>query len=715
MISLDKKKKDNGSGNGNGNGNGSHSVVLGKVKKKSLFRKNGKEKAPSYDYMDVLPAPVVVIDKEYTIKYANAAGAEALGRSKADCVGQKCHDLFKFPLCNTPKCQACKVFADGNTYSSEVVIKTPQADKFFRCYTIPVKDEGGNITGAMEYFIDATRELTLALEMGSVYGGISQGKIDGRVDANKFDGVLRKVAKGTNMCLDGLLTVHLTHHDYFVRIANGEKNLPHWETREEAKHGVWREQFTVFNEFIDSINGMVNEVDSLIKAATDGQLDIRGDGSKFKGAWADIINGINYVLDTVVTPLNEVLEVMDDQAQFDLRSRVTGDYKGELAKLKEAANKSGDGRVGVVRMLKRMSKELLESGQQLNQASEQAGQATNQIASASQQVANGASDQASSMQDTMKALDQLVRAIDQIARGAQEQAAIIGKNVQIVSQVSTAITQVSSNTVNATSSARSATDTAHKGAEMVQKTIKGMEEIKKTIEVASEKVSGLGTRSREIGKIVATINDIADQTNLLALNAAIEAARAGEQGRGFAVVADEVRKLAERASSSTEEIAELINGIQTGVSQTVTAMEKGTEQIASGYSLATSAGQSLEEILKQSRQMSEQVEQISAAAEQLNAMSAEMVKLSDNISAIVEENTAATEQMSATAKTVSKSVEEVAGVAEENSAATEQVSAAAHEVGSQIQQVVKAGSKVTQVADEFKQTVAKYKLSEEQQ
>jgi methyl-accepting chemotaxis protein len=96
-------------------------------------------------------------------------------------------------------------------------------------------------------------------------------------------------------------------------------------------------------------------------------------------------------------------------------------------------------------------------------------------------------------------------------------------------------------------------------------------------------------------------------------------------------------------------------------------------------------------------------------------MSAEMVKLSDNISAIVEENTAATEQMSVTAKTVSKSIEEVAGVAEENSAATEQVSAAAHEVDSQIQHVVQSGNNLTKVADEFKQIVAKYKLSEEQQ
>ena len=555
----------------------------------------------------------------------------------------------------------------------------------------------------------------MLLKWAAYFGGISLGKIDGRVDYKKFDGVLRKIAKGTNLCLDGLLGLHIGHHEYFVKISNGERNLVKWEQREETNHGVWKEQYKLFNEFIDGINGVMNEVDRLTREAGEGNLAARGDASRFRGAWADMINGINYVLDTVVTPLNEVFAVMDDQARLDLTSTVKGDYKGELAKLKAVVNKSGDGHIDVVRMLKRISRELMEAGEQLGQTTELADQATRQIASASQQVANGASDQATTMQDTMKALDQLVRAIDQIARGAQEQAAIIEKNVQVVSQVSSAITQVSSNTVKATSSAKSATDTAHKGAEMVQKTIKGMEEIKNTIEAASEKVNGLGTRSREIGKIVATINDIADQTNLLALNAAIEAARAGEQGRGFAVVADEVRKLAERASSATKEIAELISGIQTGVSQTITAMDKGTEQIAGGYGLASSAGQSLEEILKQSRAMGGEVEQISAASEQLTAMSSEMVKLSDNISAIVEENTAATEQMSATAKSVSKSVQEVAGVAEENSAATEQVSAASQEVGSQIQQVMQAGNKLTQIADEFKQIVAKYKLSEEQQ
>ena len=327
-------------------------------------------------------------------------------------------------------------------------------------------------------------------------------------------------------------------------------------------------------------------------------------------------------------------------------------------------------------------------------------------------MARGASDQATALQDTLKAIEQLSNAIDQIAKGAQEQAQMIEKNVQVVSQVSSAITQVSANAQNAAAGAKVAAESAQKGAAMSRETVKGMENIKKTMDIASAKVNGLGERSKEIGKIVAAIDDIADQTNLLALNAAVEAARAGEQGRGFAVVADEVRKLAERSQSATKEIADLIGGIQNGVAETVTAMEKGTQEVDGGYELASKAGQSLDDILSRSKDMGVQVEQISSAAQQLTAMSSEMVKLSDNISAIVEQNTAATEQMSATAKQVSRSVESVAGVAEENSAATEQVSAAAEEISAQTEQVVASGSGLQTMATDFERLLAKYKLEQ---
>ncbi|MGA2368448.1 MAG: methyl-accepting chemotaxis protein [Dehalococcoidia bacterium] len=700
-----------------GNGNAGRSLtgsLFGHGRSKiAQPKKNGKAAKSIYDFnfIDLLPVPVVFFDKEFTIQFINNPGAEILTGARESCLGQKCYDLFKFKFCNTPNCQACKAFADGNTCSSEVVVKAPKGDMFFRCYTVPVKDDAGEIIGAIEYFIDATRELSFGLEMGNVYGNIALGKPDVRADYKQFDGVLRRHAKGTNVLLDSLLGLIMGQNEYFVKFSRGEK-LERWHEQKEAQHGIWKDMFNTFNEFIDSINNFMEEMEGLTKASAEGKLENRGDASKFKGSWAEMVNGINLVLDSIIEPLDEVFRVLHLESQNDLTTKVAGDYKGDLARLKDAVNESVSGRIEVMKTLKKVSNDLAGASAQLKQSAEQSREATEQIAGSSQQVARGASDQATSMQQTLSAVEKLVSAISQIAKGAQEQAEMIEKNVQVVNQVSQAISQVSASARQTTTSSKDTSGAAQKGADMVQNTIKGMENIMKTIDSASEKVSGLGDRSREIGKIVATINDIADQTNLLALNAAIEAARAGEQGRGFAVVADEVRKLAERASASTKEIEELINNIQKGVQDTISAMTKGTEEVASGYELATRAGCSLDEILTKSKEMGKEVEQISSATQQLSNMSTEMVKLSDNISAIAEENTAITESMDETVKQVSKSVEEVASVSEQNSASTEEVSAAAEEISAQSHEVVASSTALQTMSGQFKELLSSYKLPE---
>ena len=677
-------------------------------KKTGLFKWGSKSPAVNISVIDELPIPVVFIDREFNIQFVNNAGAELLKCTKQACTGQKCFDMFKFPGCNTPKCQAARVFADGNSYDGEIVINGPKGDWLYRCHTVPVRDASGQIIGALEYFIDAGRELTFSMEMGSIYTDIGNGKLDTRMNYKQYTGVLRKAAKGTNLCLDGLIGLINGQQSYFEKIGQGERNIARWE--DNTHGGAWERNAIAFNKCVDALNGLMSEMDRMTAAIAEGKLDVRGDAARFQGGWADIINGVNYLLDSIIGPVNEVSEVLYMLARGDLTGSVTGKFKGDMVKLKDSTNKVIEENRKIVVNLKEVAKMLAESADNLTRASGQAEQATGHIATAIQQVAKGAADQANSMQDTMKALDQLSTAIDQIAKGAQEQAKMMEKNVTMVSQVSTAIAEVSSNAQHATESARAASDTADSGAEMVQKTIKGMEVIKNTIDAAAEKMSSLGTRSREIGKIVATINDIADQTNLLALNAAIEAARAGEQGRGFAVVAEEVRKLAERSSTSTKEIAELIGGIQAGVSETITAMGKGTEQVAEGYEQATRAGGALEEILSRSKDMGEKVLMISAAMQELTHTSVEMVKLSDNISAVVEQNTAATEEMSATARQVAKSIESAAGIAEQNSAATQEVSASAEEITAQIQQMAESSKTMLTVAGEFKKQVSEQKV-----
>ena len=365
---------------------------------------------------------------------------------------------------------------------------------------------------------------------------------------------------------------------------------------------------------------------------------------------------------------------------------------------------------GLIGQATTASNSLIEASGQLSSASEQAGQATQGIASTSQQVAKGAEEQSQSVQGTTSSMEQLSKAIDQIAQGAQEQARGIQQASGVVNQVSSASEQVATSSQGAAEGSRNAAEAAQGGAETVGKTIDGMQKIMSAMALASQKVTDLGDRSNEIGKIVATIDDIAAQTNLLALNAAIEAARAGEQGRGFAVVADEVRKLAERSSMATKEIADLITGIQSGVGDAVSAMEEGNTEVQAGNELAGEAGEALKSILEASTGVSSQIEQISAAAEELQASSTELVKVIDGVSSVVEESTAATEQMAANSTEVTKSLESVAGISEQNSAATQEISASAEEMSAQVQQVVASSQSLSEMATDLQKAVSAFKI-----
>jgi methyl-accepting chemotaxis protein/CHASE3 domain sensor protein len=357
------------------------------------------------------------------------------------------------------------------------------------------------------------------------------------------------------------------------------------------------------------------------------------------------------------------------------------------------------------------AKGLTEASAQLAKASEQAGQATQQIASTSQQVAKGASEQSASLQETTRAIDQLSTAIEQISKGAQEQSKGIEKTLSTVREVAEAAGKATSDARAASSNSAESAKVAEDGAVMAKQTVDGMEKIREAIGFTSQKITRLGEQSGEIDKIVATIDDIAAQTNLLALNAAIEAARAGEQGRGFAVVADEVRKLAERSLRATKEIADLIIGIQTGVNDAVKAMEDSTSYVENGYKLAADCGDIMSEIIKYADNVGYDVTRISAATVGLTKLGDELLKVTEEISSVVEENTAATEQMAASSDQVSKSVESVAGVAEENGAATEEVSASAEEMSAQVEEVVASAQSLSAMADELSKAVSVFKLS----
>jgi len=208
----------------------------------------------------------------------------------------------------------------------------------------------------------------------------------------------------------------------------------------------------------------------------------------------------------------------------------------------------------------------------------------------------------------------------QQSQGAGTQKDQAAKVATAMQQMSSTVMQVSENSSRAAEASHHAADTARQGGAIVEQTLIKMRVIADSVEGTAKKMEELGRSSDQIGRIAGVIDDIADQTNLLALNAAIEAARAGEQGRGFAVVADEVRKLAERTVTATKEIAQMIHTIQEETKAAVTAMQAGTSQVEEGVQFTSRAGDSLKQIIRMAEQVGEMITQIATAAvEQSNA------------------------------------------------------------------------------------------------
>ena len=280
-----------------------------------------------------------------------------------------------------------------------------------------------------------------------------------------------------------------------------------------------------------------------------------------------------------------------------------------------------------------------------------------QLATSMNTLCDSLTDIVRSLQDSA---NQISSTTTQVAALANETHSGMGHQTQLVERCSAAIIELSSSAEEVAVKSKQAADhanasgeSANEGSAVVDSTIKDMQKINEAVRAGSTSVSELGRRSEEIGQVIAVINDIADQTNLLALNAAIEAARAGEHGRGFAVVADEVRKLADRTTQATEEVEQSITAIRKDTARAVEQMQQGTECVNSGVEQASSAGESLSQIKTYAVDLSDMVNSIAAATNEQSAASSD-------VSRTIQEITSVTEQVSSSASESAQAMDDLA-------------------------------------------------------
>ena len=236
-----------------------------------------------------------------------------------------------------------------------------------------------------------------------------------------------------------------------------------------------------------------------------------------------------------------------------------------------------------------------------------------------------------------------------LAEASEHQADQITSATSAINKMASTIDQMSQEATESATVAQHSVDIAAKGNETVRRTIKGMDTIREQIQETSKRIKRLGESSQEIGDIVELIDDIADQTNILALNAAMQAAMAGEAGRGFAVVADEVQRLAERSGNATKQIEALVKTIQADTNEAVSSMEATTAEVVTGAQLAEDAGEALKEIESVSNHISERIQRVADTAQ---AQSEEASRVNDTMSVIQEITTQTSDGTNQTAAAI---------------------------------------------------------------
>ncbi len=473
------------------------------------------------------------------------------------------------------------------------------------------KGDFNEIKNNLNQCIEAVNRLVVEANMLS--DATLAGNLGTRANPTLHLGEYRKIIEGFNATLDAVIGPLNISAEYFDRIAKGD--LPPKIT--DNFKGDFNEIKNNLNLCIDSVNLLVAETNTLTHATEEGELGTRADTSLLNGDFSKIVEGFNSTLDLVVSPIEEISTVMSVFATGDLTTRIMTKYKGDFAKLQNDVNHFADS-------LSDLIIKIADSVQN--------------TASAAHQISSTAESLAAASQEQSAQADEVANAVEAMSRTIIENAHSASRTADVATQNS---------------------NMAYESGKVVEQTVNKMKEIANVVHNSTITIEQLGDSSKQIGEIISVINDIADQTNLLALNAAIEAARAGEQGRGFAVVADEVRKLAERTTDATKQIALMIKGIQNDTNIAVESMKKGNIEVQAGIELADRAGDSLKLILTSTQEVLNMVHQIAAASNEQSDTSEQISRNVLAISKVTADSTMRVEEVARTSDELAQLTEQL--------------------------------------------------------
>ena len=310
------------------------------------------------------------------------------------------------------------------------------------------------------------------------------------------------------------------------------------------------------------------------------------------------------------------------------------------------------------------------------------------------QMAKNLENLAGTVTETSATVEELTTFIASVAHNAESLSQAAQKTAHTVAEMAAAVSDVAKIAEEADRISRRASDDARTGDEAVGRTIAGMRTISETMENTARVITGLGRRSQEIGKILEVIEEIADQTNLLALNAAIEAARAGEAGRGFAVVADEVRKLAERSVEATKEIGEVIRQVQSETGDAVETAKAGAAETKEGINLADKAGLALRSIIDSVSRSSQLMAQIASATAKQSMASAEVLQTVSNMTSATNQVTSAVREQAEGTKQIRQAMENINGIMTQAAYSTKEQAAGGRQVRLAVENMNKISTQV---------------------